>query len=78
MGVSDATVSKIKNEHLEQCLTLLAHLGLKIVDAGAKCMDASTFEFLTRQHVRLLQQAPELVWEDSGPADFVDTQRGGL
>jgi len=31
MGVSESTVSRIKNEHLADSLTLICHLGFKVV-----------------------------------------------
>ena len=70
MGTSDASISKLKTEHLEQCLVLLAHLGLKVVDANAKCMDRAAFEHLTSSYGRVLSQQPELIWEDSGMGNF--------
>lgn len=64
MGTSDATISTLKNQHLEQCLLLLAHLGLKVVDAKARCLAPDAFTFLTSTHQRVMQQAPQLVWEE--------------
>jgi len=63
MGVSDATISRIKNERLEEVAALCAHLGVKWVPADHKCVSRETFDFLTRTHQRVMQQAPQLVWE---------------
>lgn len=63
MGVSDSTISRIKTERLEECLTFLAHLGLKVVPASYKCVDAAAYEFLTTTHERVMRKAPELIWE---------------
>lgn len=63
MGVSDSTVSRIKTERLEECLTFLAHLGLKVVPAEFKCVEPSAYAFLTATHTRLMQSAPHLIWE---------------
>lgn len=63
MGVSEATISRIKNDRMEECLTLLAHLGLKVVPTDFKCVDRSAYEFLTRTHERIMARAPELIWE---------------
>jgi hypothetical protein len=52
MGMSDATVSRIKNERMEEGLLLLAHLGLKVVPAANRCVSAETFDFLTAAFVR--------------------------
>lgn len=63
MGVSDATVSRIKNERMEEVLLMLAHLGLKVVPAAHRCVSAETFDFLTRSHARIMATAPQLIWE---------------
>lgn len=63
MGVSDATISRIKNERLDEVLLMLAHLGLKVVPADNRCVDASTYAFLTATHQRVMQRAPELIWD---------------
>lgn len=65
MGTSDAAISKLKNEHLEQSIALLAHLGLKVVDASAKCMPRDAFEFLTATHQRVMARVPHVIWEDA-------------
>ena len=63
MGVSDATISRIKNERLQECAELCAHLGIKWVPASARCVSPETFDFLTRTHQRVMNVAPQLVWE---------------
>lgn len=63
MGVSDATVSRIKNERIEEVALLCAHLGIKWVPAEHKCVSPETFDFLTRTHQRVMSCAPHLVWE---------------
>ena len=63
MGVSEATISRIKNERAEEVLLVLAHLGLKIVPADYKCVDPATYEFLTATHQRVMSRAPELIWD---------------
>lgn len=40
MGLSDSTVSRIKTERMEEVIGFLAHLGLKVVPAEFKCVDA--------------------------------------
>lgn len=62
MGISDATVSRIKNERMEEVALLCAHLGIKWVPAGHRCVSPETYEFLTRSHARVIQAAPELIW----------------
>ena len=63
MGLSDATVSRIKNERLEEVALLCAHLGIKWVPADHTCVARETYEFLTRSHQRVMQSNPELIWE---------------
>lgn len=63
MGVSEATVSRLKNERMAEVLQMLAHLGLKVVPADHTCVSRETYEFLTRTHLRVVQQAPELIWD---------------
>jgi hypothetical protein len=63
MGVSESTVSRLKNEHMESVLTMLAHLGLKVVPADFKCVDREAYDFLVRSHTRVMEKAPGLIWE---------------
>ena len=63
MGVSEATMSRLKNERLEEVLLLLAHLGLKVVPAEFKCVDPEAYAFLTSTHERVMRKAPQLIWE---------------
>ena len=63
MGVSEATISRIKNERLSECASLCAHLGIKWVPTDHKCVSRETFDFLTRTHQRVMQRAPQLVWD---------------
>jgi transcriptional regulator with XRE-family HTH domain len=63
MGVSESTVSRLKNDHMESVLTLLAHLGLKVVPSSFKCVDREAYDFLVRSHTRVMAKAPELIWE---------------
>ena len=63
MGLSDATISRLKTEKLEEVALLCAHLGIKWVPAGHKCVAPETYEFLTKTHQRVMAVAPELVWE---------------
>jgi hypothetical protein len=63
MGTSEATVSRIKNERMEDCLRLLAHLGLKVVPAEYKCVAPEAYHFLTATHEKVMRVAPQLIWE---------------
>ena len=63
MGISDATLSRIKNERVEEVALLCAHLGIKWVPADWECVSRAAFEFMTTTHERVLRVAPELVWD---------------
>lgn len=42
-GMSEGTISRLKNEHLDNLCALLAHAGLKIVEAECTVVDAETY-----------------------------------
>lgn len=63
MGVSQSTLSRMVNDHLETFTLMLAHAGLKVVPTSHRCVAAETYEFLTQTHARVMQKAPELIWE---------------
>jgi hypothetical protein len=62
MDETDSSISKLKNEQLEQCILLLAHLGIRLVPADAKCLSEQAYQFLTSTHARFVRKAPQLVW----------------
>lgn len=62
MDETDSSISKLKNEQLEQCILLLAHLGIRLVPADAKCLSEQAYQFLTSTHARFVRRAPQLVW----------------
>jgi hypothetical protein len=64
MGVSEATVSRLKNERMEDCLRLLAHLGLKVVPVEHRCVKAEAYAFLVQTHERVMRAAPHLIWDE--------------
>lgn len=63
MGVSDSTVSRIKTERLEEVVTMLAHLGLKVVPGDFRCVNPEAYAFLTSTHERVMREAPHLIWD---------------
>ena len=63
MGCSDATISRIKNERLEEVAAMCSHLGIKWVPADHTCVSRETYDFLTATHARVLRQAPQLIWD---------------
>lgn len=64
MGVSETTVSRIKNDQLEDAVLLLAHLGFKVVASDQKCVHPAAYEFLVESHRRVVERAPELIWDE--------------
>jgi hypothetical protein len=61
MEVSDSKVSEIKNKQMQDCLLLLAHLGLKVVPAEFECMAPETHRFVS-SHVRMAKVAPHILF----------------
>lgn len=67
MGVSESTVSRLKNEHLESLCELLAHAGLKIVPVEVKCFPAEKIAALltlAKAHLDSIESADEMIWEE--------------
>ena len=62
--LSEATVSRLKNDHLDNFALLLSHLGLKIVESDRVCVKRDAYEFLIHTHTRISQSNPELIWEN--------------
>lgn len=67
MGVSESTISRLKNEHLDTLCGILAHAGLKIVPVEMKCFPPEKIDALltlAKAHLASIENADELVWED--------------
>lgn len=65
LGTSEATVSRIKTEKLEDAITLLYHLGFKVVSTDMKCFPADYVQALhTMARMHLSSEPQTLVWED--------------
>ena len=47
LGVSESTISRTKNEKLEDAITLLYHLGFKVVPQSHVCVDRAMYESMT-------------------------------
>lgn len=62
LGVSEATISRNK-EHIEAVLTMVAHLGLKVVDESRICLNPGEIKFLRETYARVQEQAPWLLNE---------------
>lgn len=66
MGVSESTVSRMKNEHMETLCTVLAHLGLKVVPVEMQCFPPDHIQALltlSKAHLASVQQVDQLSWE---------------
>jgi hypothetical protein len=63
MGLSDTNVSELKTKHMERCIALLAHCGLKLAPADARVLPEVTYQFLTVTHQRVMARDPHLVFD---------------
>lgn len=66
LGVSESTVSRMKDCDLAQTARLLSVCGLKVVPAHFRCVDPRYMDailVLAGQHIDQLREKPELVWE---------------
>ena len=55
LGASEPTISRIKNERLEESIAFLYALGFKLVPQGKVCVDASEIQMLRRAYARVVQ-----------------------
>jgi len=55
LGVSESTVSRIKNERLEECLAFLYAAGFKVVAQGKVCVDSDELRMLRQTYARAVQ-----------------------
>ena len=62
LGVSDATISRMKNEHLPLFCKMLSHSGLKCVPQGLKCMDPDQADAMFTMFQRSVSRAKS--WEE--------------
>jgi AraC-like DNA-binding protein len=63
LGVSESTVSRIKTEKLEDAITLLCHLGFKVVPVGMRCYPEDYVQALHTMAKLQMQHAPQLEWD---------------
>jgi hypothetical protein len=66
LGTSEATVSRIKTEKLEDALALIYQLGFKVVEADRVCVQREALEFMRQATLRVLatQESASRLWED--------------
>lgn len=68
LGVSEASISRLKNDHLEMVLRVLSLSGLKVVDEDKVCVRRDEFLNMSRIVSRALaneQMASQLLFEDA-------------
>jgi hypothetical protein len=68
LGISESTVSRLKNEHLETLCSILSHAGLKIVPVEMQCFPAAKIDALltfAKAHLETVESAEQLSWEQS-------------
>jgi hypothetical protein len=66
MGVSESTVSRLKNEQMESLCAVIAHLGLKVVPVEMQCFKPEMVQALltvSRAHLDTIQTVDQLSWE---------------
>jgi DNA-binding XRE family transcriptional regulator len=64
LGVSEATVSRIKSEKLEDAISLMCHLGFKVVPTDMRCYPAEYVQALhTMAKLQMQHSAPTLEWD---------------
>ena len=54
MGLSEATISRLKTGHIEESLKLITHLGFKIVSTDKTCVDRDLLEFMRKTTASVL------------------------
>lgn len=67
LGASEATISRIKNERLEECLAFLYCAGFKLVPSDKVCIDPEALAFMRQITGRVLsneEQAKQLFRDD--------------
>lgn len=66
LGVSETTVSRIKTDKLEDAVTLLYHLGFKVVPSDMKCFPTDYVQALhTMARMHMEKSTPSLDWNDA-------------
>lgn len=56
MGISETTVSRIKNERLGECMAFLYACGFKVVSADRICVSADELRMLRAFYARAVNQ----------------------
>jgi hypothetical protein len=67
LGVSESTISRLKNDQLESVLALVYALGFKVVPQCKTCINTDALEFMRQTTARVLsnqEQAQQLFRDD--------------
>lgn len=67
IGVSEATVSRLKNEHLPHFSKLIAALGLKVVPIEMQCYRPAAIAAmvtLAKERMAQIESPSQLEWEE--------------
>lgn len=67
MGVSESSISRMQGETLDAFASLLAHCGLKVVDASSVCVSrerAEAMGVLLNAALRKTENPAQLLWDD--------------
>ena len=64
LGTSESTISRLKTERLEDCLTLLYALGFKVVESTRICVTPTALEFMRQVTSRALANECADLWDD--------------
>lgn len=66
MGVSESTVSRLKNEELEECIQFLYHAGWKVVPQDHRCIPEVQARAWFDSHQREVKrmQETEQLWAE--------------
>lgn len=57
LGMSDSTMSRLVNDHMEQLVSVLYHSGFKVVSQDMRCYPAADVEAWYAAYRRSVQQA---------------------
>ena len=64
LGTSESTISRLKTERLEDCITVLYALGFKLVDSNRICVTPGALDFMRQITSRALANECTDLWDD--------------
>lgn len=66
-GLSAAVISRLKNEHLENLMLLLAYAGFKVVSVDKVCVERMTYRSISHIASEAMSRpeiAQKLIWDE--------------